>query len=202
MNSREVAKIAIKKGAIQKIKELRLLISLLKKRKLNTVVEIGTYKGGTFYAWCKIAEPNATLVSIDLPKGPFGGGYTLKKLKKFRGYNRKNQKLYFLRKDSHKKSTKKGLIRILKDRKIDLLMIDGDHRYEGVKEDWKLYSPLVKKNGLIVFHDIVYHPKVPECKVDRLWKEIKIGYKHTEFIDNDKMGGQWGGIGVIYYSHH
>lgn len=108
MNSREVAKIAIRKGAIQKIKELHPLINLLKRRKLNTIVEIGTAKGGTFYAWCKISEPNATVISIDLPKGAFGGGYTLKDIEKFKKYKRKNQKLYFLRKDSHKKSTKKS----------------------------------------------------------------------------------------------
>jgi len=39
MNSRKLAKIAIKKGATQKITELSPLISLLKKRKLSTIVE-------------------------------------------------------------------------------------------------------------------------------------------------------------------
>jgi hypothetical protein len=87
--------------------------------------------------------------------------------------------------------------------KIDFLFIDGDHRYSGVKKDWKLYSPLVKRNGLIVFHDILPHPKVPLCKVDKLWNEIKNNYKHREFIDrhDDRGWGQWGGIGAIYYDN-
>jgi predicted O-methyltransferase YrrM len=201
MHSLKLAKFAIKKGAVQKVSEMSPLISLLKKRKLRTIVEIGTAGGGTFYAWCKIAEPDATIVSIDLPGGPFGGGYSVKDIKRFRKYKRKNQRLYFFRKDSHKKSTKKELMKKIKGRKIDFLFIDGDHRYSGVKKDWNLYSPLVKRKGLIVFHDILPHPKVPLCKVDKLWNEIKDNYKQREFIDihDDRGWGQWGGIGVIYY---
>ncbi|MEW6417750.1 MAG: class I SAM-dependent methyltransferase [Nitrospirota bacterium] len=201
MNARRLAKIAVKKGAIQKVSEFSPLVSLLKRRKLKTIVEIGTARGGTFYVWCKIAEPDATIVSIDLPGGPFGGGYSVKDIKKFRKYKRKNQRLYFLRKDSQNRATKEELIKILKGRKIDFLFIDGDHRFSGVKKDWELYSPLVKNNGLIVFHDILPHPKVPECKVDKLYNNIKINYKHIEFIDryDDRGWGQWGGIGVIYY---
>jgi predicted O-methyltransferase YrrM len=201
MNERRLAEKALKKGAVQKVSELSPLIRLLKRRKLRTIVEIGTQKGGTLYAWCKIAEPDALIVSIDLPGGPFGGGYSLKDMKRFRTYKRKNQKAYFFRKDSHKKSTKDELIRKLKGRKIDFLFIDGDHRYSGVKRDWKLYAPLVKKNGLIAFHDILFHPKIPQCKVDRLWNEIKKQFRNKEFIDkyDDRGWGQWGGIGVIYY---
>lgn len=36
---------------------------------------------------------------------------------------------------------------------IDVLFIDGDHRYEGVKKDFLHWEPLVKKDGSILFHD-------------------------------------------------
>lgn len=201
MNTRKIARFAIeKKGATQKINELSSLLSLLKRRKLKTIVEIGTAKGGTLYAWCKISEPDALIVSIDLPGGPFGGGYTLNDIKKFRKYKRKNQKLHFLRKDSHKQTTKKILMEILQGQKLDFLFIDGDHRYSGVKKDFHLYSPLVKPNGLITFHDILFHPKIPKCKVDKFWNEIKDRFKYKEFIhrEDDRGWGQWGGIGVLY----
>ena len=201
MNAKKLAEKAVKKGAVQKISELSPLIRLLKRRKLRTLVEIGTQKGGTLYAWCKVAEPDTLIVSIDLPGGPFGGGYSLKEMKRFRTYKRKNQKMYLFRKDSHKKSTRDELIRKLSGRKIDFLFIDGDHRYTGVKRDWSLYAPLVKRNGIIAFHDILFHPEFRTCKVDRLWKEIKKQYRNREFIDkyDDRGWGQWGGIGVIYY---
>lgn len=201
MNARKLARFAIeKKGATQKTNELSPLLSLLRRRKLKTIVEIGTEKGGTLYAWCKISQPDAFIVSIDLPGGPFGGGYALNDIKKFRKYKQKNQKLYFLRKDSHKQTTKNKLMEILKGRKIDFLFIDGDHRYTGVKKDFHLYSPLVKPNGLIVFHDILFHPKILKCKVDKFWNEIKDNFKYKVFIDreDDRGWGQWGGIGVLY----
>lgn len=201
MNAKQLAKTAIKRGAVQKISELSPLISILKKRRLRTIIEIGTEKGGTLYAWCKIAAPDALIFSIDLPGGPFGGGYSLKDMKKIRTYKKKYQKLYFLRKDSQKKSTKEEIVRKLKGKKVDFLFIDGDHRYTGVKKDWNLYAPLVKENGLIVFHDILFHPKMPQCKVDRLWNKIKREYDHKEITDiyNNRGWGQWGGIGVIWY---
>jgi predicted O-methyltransferase YrrM len=200
MNSRKIARIALKRGATQKVKELSPLISLLKRRKLRTVVEIGTQKGGTLYAWCRIAQPDALIVSIDLPGGPFGGGYRLCDMKTFRRYKRKDQKLCLLRMDSHRLSTKKELLGKLQGREIDFLLIDGDHRYNGVKRDWQMYSPLVKRNGIIAFHDILYHPGVPACKVNRFWHEVEVQYRHSTYIDkkDDRGWGRWGGIGVIY----
>jgi hypothetical protein len=30
---------------------------------------------------------------------------------------------------------------------VDFLFIDGDHTYEGVKKDFEMYSPLVRREG-------------------------------------------------------
>jgi hypothetical protein len=37
--------------------------------------------------------------------------------------------------------------------KIDVLFIDGDHSYEGVKLDFELYSKLISQKGIIIIHD-------------------------------------------------
>ena len=42
---------------------------------------------------------------------------------------------------------------IPQDIKIDLLYIDGDHSYEGVKLDFNLYSTILSNNGIIIIHD-------------------------------------------------
>jgi len=42
---------------------------------------------------------------------------------------------------------------IRQDIKIDLLWIDGDHSYEGVKTDFDLYSKILSDNGVIIIHD-------------------------------------------------
>ncbi len=42
---------------------------------------------------------------------------------------------------------------VRQDIKIDLLFIDGDHSYEGVKQDFDLYSSILSNNGIIIIHD-------------------------------------------------
>jgi hypothetical protein len=42
---------------------------------------------------------------------------------------------------------------VRQDIKIDLLFIDGDHTYEGVKTDFQLYSQILSENGIIIIHD-------------------------------------------------
>jgi predicted O-methyltransferase YrrM len=42
------------------------------------------------------------------------------------------------------------------NRPIDLIFIDGDHSYEGVKRDWDLFVPHVKPFGIVVFHDTIW----------------------------------------------
>lgn len=42
---------------------------------------------------------------------------------------------------------------VIQDIKIDVLFIDGDHSYEGVKSDFDLYSKILSPNGIIILHD-------------------------------------------------
>jgi len=42
---------------------------------------------------------------------------------------------------------------VRQDIKIDVLFIDGDHSYEGVKTDFELYSNILSDNGIIIIHD-------------------------------------------------
>lgn len=37
---------------------------------------------------------------------------------------------------------------------VDMIFIDGDHSYEGVKKDIDLYFPKIKSGGIIAMHDI------------------------------------------------
>ena len=36
---------------------------------------------------------------------------------------------------------------------LDLLFIDGDHSYEGVKADWEAYKDFLKPGSIVLFHD-------------------------------------------------
>jgi hypothetical protein len=45
---------------------------------------------------------------------------------------------------------------------IRLLWIDGDHRYESVKEDFQLWEPFLVDGGIIALHDTI-RKKGPEA---------------------------------------
>lgn len=193
-----LAREAISRGAVQHLAELSMLAKTLKERKPKVVVEIGTELGGSLWMFCQLADDDATVISIDKPGAEFSSGFADYDVEKFIPFAKANQKLSFIRDDSHLQTTKEHLLEFLQGQKIDFLFIDGDHRYEGVKQDFEMYSELVAIGGLIAFHDIVQHPLMPTCRVVDFWKEIKKGYKTQEFLD--PIIQHWGGIGLLVYS--
>jgi len=54
-----------------------------------------------------------------------------------------------------------------------------------------MYSPLVRKGGIIAFHDIVRHPPETGCEVSMFWNEIKYSYKYLEIVKDWKQN--WAG---------
>ena len=70
------------------------------------------------------------------------------------------------------------------NRKIDLLFIDGDHSYEGIKSDWELFSPHVAPFGTVIFHDTAW-----DIDPER-WKGIRredMGV--PQFVDGLRQAG-------------
>lgn len=78
---------------------------------------------------------------------------------------------------------------------VDLVLIDGDHRYDAVRADWELArrSPC----RLIAFHDIVGDDP-GSAGVRRLWRELE-GDKIELVAPNDELGQREStmGIGVV-----
>jgi predicted O-methyltransferase YrrM len=81
------------------------------------------------------------------------------------------QKIHLVREDSHALATLSLIKKILEGRKLDFLFIDGDHTYNGVKTDFEMCSKLVKKGGIIAFHDTVPGPPENVGGVPRFWNE-------------------------------
>ena len=159
------------------------------------ILEIGTARGGTLYLLSRFSSPDAHVISLDLPGGIHGGGYPRFRIPFFKTFVSKNQKLSLIREDSHDPSTLIKIKKLLKDQKLDLLFIDGDHTYEGVKKDFEMYSPLVKTGGIIAFHDIAIQPPELNCHVDKFWNEIKKDFNFREILKEGDPRSL--GIGVI-----
>jgi len=86
------------------------------------------------------------------------------------------------------------------DGPIDLLFIDDGHCIEEVTADHKLWAPLVRKGGWIVFHDINpeanllapgVHPSI--CQAHAYWETLK-GNKEEIIYKGDPPGP---GIGIL-----
>lgn len=43
----------------------------------------------------------------------------------------------------------------------DLVFIDGDHSFEGVQSDWRIYGPTVRVGGLVLLHDALNTQEFP-----------------------------------------
>jgi predicted O-methyltransferase YrrM len=172
------------------------LLKIFQKQNPKYILEIGTANGGSLFCFCKLAQDNATIISIDLPGGKFGGGYPEWKVPIYKAFAKKNQKLYLLRKDSHSQETLEEVKKILNGSQLDFLFIDGDHTYEGVKKDFEMYSPLVEKGGAIIFHDILFVPEGDVGGVLKFWNEIKNYFHCKELVKNRSQRDR--GIGIIY----
>ena len=162
----------------QSREEFEELIKIFRDLNPKRILEIGTYKGGSLYIFSRQID-NLNMISVDFPMI----GERLKWLKTFliKRIPLKNQKLWLLREDSHKKETLNHVKKILRNNKLDFLHIDADHFYKGVKKDFEMYSPLVRKGGIIAFHDIK-----SEKGVIKFWGEIKEKYKGREIVAKNR----------------
>lgn len=172
------------------------LLEIVTRSKVNRVLEIGTAKGGTLFLLARVSSPDATIVSIDLPQGRGGGGwYPDWKIPFYRSFAIGPQQLHLVRANSHAASTLHTVERILGEHELGFLFIDGDHTYEGVREDFCMYSPLVRKGGIIAFHDICVKSSEPFGGTGRFWDEIKHAYSYQEIVANPAQKSF--GIGLL-----
>ncbi len=128
------------------ITDLLILKLLSKKYKDCSYLEIGTWRGESLANVSKVAKDciSLNLSDKDLKKIGYSDKYI--SLQRFFSKNLKNVK--HIQADSH-------TFNFLKlNKKFDLIFIDGDHRYEGVKKDTENAFKLLKnKDSIIVWHD-------------------------------------------------
>ena len=177
---------------VQMEEEIERLAMDVRELRPRRVLEIGTAKGGTLYLWTCLATPDATIVSVDLPAGKYGGGYSPQRAAIYKRFALPQQKVHLLRADSHAPETRDRVVELFAGESVDFLFLDGDHSYEGVKQDWQYFAPLVRPGGLIAFHDIAMNYE--ETHVKQLWDEIKPLHEHWEYVFHAKSIF---GIGVI-----
>jgi hypothetical protein len=143
-------------------------LCLLQKQNISSYIEIGCRWGGTFVLtneYLKRFNNINKSVAIDIIDSPVTE------------YCNLNTETQFLKLDSKSEEFKN----YIQNNYFDIIFIDGDHDYEGVKNDYEVS----KNNGRIfVFHDIV-NDVCPG--VVNFWNELKTNesgkFDFFEFID-------------------
>jgi cephalosporin hydroxylase len=181
--------------AFQLRSEIIGLLDELSKLKPRGLLDLGTANGGTLFLFAQVAHPDAKIISVDLPYGVWGEGYAAWRIPIYRRFARKQQTIHLFRGNSHAPYMLERVRKALGNQPLDVLFIDGDHSYEGVKMDFETYSPLVRRGGVIAFHDIVESDR-PDYQAHRFWKEVKQKYRHIELVNQPNQKGY--GIGVLY----
>ena len=181
--------------SIQVRQEIERFLTIVKDLRPRRVLEIGTAGGGTLFLLCRCADPEAKVISLDLPGGTGGHGYAFYRIPLYQSFALPTQELHLVRDNSHEPGSLEHVKSLLGGEPLDLLLIDGDHSYEGAKQDFEMYSPLVRPGGVLAFHDIVPNPSHPEIQVPRFWEEVKGNYQHEEIV-KDRARGL--GIGVLW----
>ena len=182
--------------------EIRGLLRFVAAEQPKRLLEIGTAGGGTLFLLALAADRSATIVSVDLPHGEFGGGYPPWKIPLYRGFVRRTQRLHLIRGDSHSPATLDRTRRTLRGEPLDFLLIDGDHTYDGVRRDFEDYGPLVRPGGMIAFHDIAEPGErytggdsLLGGEVPRFWHELRDRYETYELIGSPDG---FFGIGLLH----
>lgn len=127
------------------------------------ICEIGSWLGKSSYVLAKAIEhkKDSCLYCID----PFdASGDTSSEFIYKKGEGTSKKTLLERFKINMERLNVSKLIHILKgdsfnivkkfNKEIDFLFIDGNHNHESVLQDYKDWSPLIKKGGYIAFHDV------------------------------------------------
>jgi len=178
---------------LQHESELRAMVDFVcSQSRIHSVIEIGSYEGGTALVWAQLARK---VVCVDIESDPDKTGLIYAET----GFEGKIVEI-------RGKSTDPAVIEKVREsllkKRADLLFIDGDHGYHTVKADFKNYSQFIRLGGWIAMHDIVN----PKWSMKLFWDELKKGREHWEFVVQrqipHKKKTAWGldhqmGIGLV-----
>jgi len=173
---------------VQLKEEFDWLLGIYAKLKPRRILEIGSHAGGTLYHFMQHAPKKSNFTSVSIgatPHIPLWVAWA----------NAHGHGLEVLDADS----TALAAVDWMQIQSpYDFAFIDGSHWWEYVSKDWGHVRPMVRKGGIVAFHDIT-SGGVPGERVDvpRLWEQIKAD---TTFKTAEKIAlpGNCCGIGVVY----
>lgn len=159
---------------------------LIARQRPKVIVELGTYSGSSFAAFCQAVEAcglDAKCYGVDLWQGDVHMGRFEEDLyQEISAYMASTYPAIatLVRKDFNEAAAQ------FADGSVDLLHIDGTHTLEAVSNDLRTWLPKMSDRGVILFHDINVTvanagPAAEKFGVRQVFDEVKRRYPHLEF---------------------
>lgn len=159
---------------------------LIENTKPQTLVELGTHTGNSYFSMCQSVKENALptrCYAVDTWQGDLHQGpYEDDVYHSVKQYN-----------DSHY-SEFSDLLRMTFDEAlpkfsegtVDLLHIDGLHTYEAARHDFETWLPKLSDRAIVLFHDTSVRRL--DFGVWRLWEELSVKYPNIHFDYSQGLG--------------
>ena len=173
--------------------ELRQMLRLIKRLQPKTIMEIGSYAGGTLWSLMNVAQRGTQVISVDMLV-PFGdSNYPDFQDEQRIGHQflwrtwaeEFGHRFELLAGDSSNREIVVSSEILMPT--IDFLFIDGDHSEKGLRSDVKNYG---LRSRVVAIHDI---SSTDNPDVGKVWNELKKMYHTREFIHPGQAG-----IGVVF----
>ena len=120
------------------VADLVILLKLIGCTRPKKLLEVGSFRGYTALLWAEHVSPGATIVTVD----------------RFPEHGEAYRNTEYARMiDRRVGDINEEMFKHDPPNSFDLIFIDADHTYEGVKRDTELMLSLVSKTGFILWHD-------------------------------------------------
>jgi len=160
------------------------LTSVLEPR---VVVELGTHRGFSFFVFCEAVKRlglDARVDAVDTWTGDEHAGFygdeiyqAVEQTRADYGYDSFSRLL---------KMTFEEALAEVPDGSVDLLHIDGRHRYEDVKTDAEQWFPKLSERAVVLFHDTA--ERQDDFGVWQYWAELSPQRPSFQFLHDHGLG--------------
>ncbi|MBX3482526.1 class I SAM-dependent methyltransferase [Phenylobacterium sp.] len=181
--------------AAQDEREISAFCELLAAEGVRSYLEIGSKFGGSLWRVATALPKGSRIVSVDLPGGTRAWSESQVSLKAcLQALTEGGYDARVIWGDS----TLKAVIdQVEAWGPYDAILLDGDHRLDGLVKDWDNYREMGR---IVAFHDVAWFRAATwqgvRIDVPQLWNNLRPQYPHREFRYDPSLKNN--GIGVLW----